>query len=55
MMEYKGMFHWAEQDGRTGEILGEVMSVVDNQELSDLECLEHMFRIIATAHLNGEI
>lgn len=49
------MFHWAEQDGRTGEILGEVLGVIQNEELNDLECLEEIYKIIDTAHKNGEI
>ena len=51
------MFHWAEEDGATGEILGRIMATIetDGEELNDLQVIEEIYRIITTAHERGII
>lgn len=51
------MFHWAEEDGATGRLLGRITEVIetDGQELNDLEVIEEIYRIITKAHEEGII
>lgn len=51
------MFHWAEEDGATGEILGRIIATIetDGQELNDLEVIEEIYSIITKAHEEGTI
>jgi hypothetical protein len=49
------MFHWAEEDGVTGQILDKVIEAIDNEELNDLERIEEIYTIITKAHEEGTI
>ena len=51
------MFHWAEEDGATGEILGRIMATIetDGEKLNDLELIEEIYSIITKAHEEGTI
>jgi hypothetical protein len=49
------IFHWAEEDGVTGQILDKVIEAIDNEELNDLERIEEIYTIITKAHEEGII
>ena len=51
------MFHWAEEDGATGELLGRITAVIetDGEELNDLQVIEEIYSIITKAHEEGTI
>jgi hypothetical protein len=49
------MFHWAEEDGVTGQIVDKIMEAIDNEELNDLERIEEVYAIITKAHEEGII
>lgn len=49
------MFHWAEEDGMTGQIVDKIMEAIDNEELNDLERIEEVYTIITKAHEEGII
>ena len=49
------MFHWAEEDGMTGQIVDKIMETIDNEELDDLQRIEGIYTIITEAHEKGII
>jgi hypothetical protein len=44
------MFHWAEEDGATGNIVDRIVATIENEELNDLETIEEIYAIITKAH-----
>jgi hypothetical protein len=49
------MFHWAEEDGATGNIVDRIIAATENEELNDLETIEEIYSIITKAHEEGII
>jgi hypothetical protein len=49
------MFHWGEEDGSTGYIVDRIIATTENEELNDLEVIEEIYNIIASAHQRGII
>jgi len=49
------MFHWAEEDGITGNIVDRIIATTENEDLNDLEVIEEIYSIITKAHEEGII
>jgi hypothetical protein len=49
------MFHWAEEDGATGNIVDRITETIENEDLNDLETIEEIYSIITKANEEGII
>ena len=49
------MFHWAEEDGGTANIVDRIAETIENEDLDDLQRIEEIYSIITKAHEEGII
>lgn len=49
------MFHWAEEDGETANIVDEISAIIEDEENNDLERIQKIFELITGKHERGII
>lgn len=49
------MFHWAEEDGETANIVDKISEIIEDEENNDLERIQKIYELITEKHEKGVI